>query len=130
MRNYIPLNDNGRRAKAVLTPILDAWKAVREIEGCIAYLQGGDGAHSVAVLEARLDIARETLHRVMQQGERLIAQSSALSPAQVMILTLRYVRGCDWPTVARMTGMDRARLFQEHRVGLNGIDLRNERGIL
>ena len=118
MRNYTPLNDNGRRAKAVLVSLLDARKAVREIETCIAQLDGEDGA---CVLETRLHVARDALNRAVERGRQQIARSPALSPAQVMILTLRYVRGYDWMTIARVTHMDRERLFQEHRTGLNGM---------
>ena len=125
MRTYIALNDNGRRAKAVLAPILAQWQNVREMEFCMAEL--GDDA---AVLADGFAEAQARLQQTMRRNERILARSFALSPAQVMILTLRYVRGLDWATIAQTAQMNRAQLYQERRIGLNGIDLKNERGIL
>lgn len=124
MRRYTPLNDNGRRAKTVLMPILSEWKTVREIGERLEQLSAAQTAKNegAAILERRLHAAQVHLRESMRRAEHIIARSSALSPAQVMILTLRYVQGCGWSAIAQVAQMNRARLFQEHRTGLNGID--------
>lgn len=131
MRTYVPLNDNGRRAKAAMAPILDEWKQYREIvRRCEQCTDGGglfDGG--AALFARRLQAVQARLQAAMRRNEQYIEQSPALSPVQVMILTLRYVQGRDWPTIAQAAQLDRARLFQEQRVGLNGIDLHPPRDI-
>ncbi len=129
MRTYIPLNDNGQRAKALLAPILDNFKQYRDIRQRMAQIADQptdvwvDADTGMAVFARSLQIAEQHLTAKMRRNERCIARSEALTPAQVMILTLRYVRGHGWPAIAEAAQMSRARLYQEHRVGLNGIDL-------
>ncbi len=124
MRTYIPLNENGKQAKAFLSPVLSLWAQYREIRALMAqmpdpYTSLPQGYSGAAVFMHSLQAAEARLVDKMRENERQIVATEALSPLQLMVLTLRYVQGCDWPTIAEQTGLERARLYQEHRIGLN-----------
>lgn len=128
MRTYVPLNENGKRAKAELMPVLALWDQYREIRACMMQMpdphaSSPQGYTGSAIFWRHLQAAEQRLVDKMRDNERRIVESVDLSPLQLMILTLRYVQGYDWPTIAERTELERARLYQEHRMGLNRMGL-------
>lgn len=126
MRIYIPLNEEGQRVKEALKPILALWERYRALRDTMTRMadpyalfeQENDG---IATVWMQLQMVEARLHEQMRANQRMIGSCPLLTPMQLMVLTMRYVQGCDWPTVAERTGLERARLYQEHRVGLNTV---------
>ena len=126
MKTYVPLNEGGKRAKERLWPVLDLWARYRKLRDAMTrmvdpYAVFPQEQNGAAVVWAQLREAERQLTDRMRDNERAIVTCATLTPIQLMVLTMRYVQGCDWPTVAERTGLERARLYQEHRIGLNRI---------
>lgn len=123
MRTYISLTEGGARLKERLAVILPLWERYRAIRDAARHIATADGVPAgyaaAAVFDRSLEAAKQAVFVQMRENEQLLAEAEKLSPAQLSILSMRYVQGFTWARIGVQLGIPRARLFQEHRIGLN-----------
>ena len=125
MRTYISLTEAGARVRERMGEILPLWERYRSLRDAALQLKPVDGApggySAAAVFDMSIKKAQEALWARMGENQRVLAAADNLTATQMAVLTLRYVQGMPWARVSRQLDIPRARLFQEHRNGLNAL---------